>query len=199
MFLRLSWGIFIVLKKGGKQTTKRCLWSHKQMNKNNIKSNKNDRCTALMQPHTYLCVLEVMSPKRSDLVLATHIPNSKTDVFIFYSFHIETFTGKRETGLKLIALICWRQEYNNLLKTILIHTYYFHIIFTEFVLGALMQNKNGSATKQIFEQAEQEMMSFYCDTALENRKTTLMQYQTFWNIHHYWQWLFNVLVVNVQL
>lgn len=148
------------------------------MNKNNIKLNKNDfRCTALMQPHSYLCVLEVMSPKWSDLVLATHIPNSKTDIFIFYSLHIETFTGKRETGLKSIALICWRHEYSNLLKSILNHTYYsdyFDIIFTAFKKHAVMQNKNGSVSKQIFEQAEQEMMSFYCDTARENRKTTLV-------------------------
>lgn len=54
------------------------------------------RCTALMQSHSYLCVLEVMSPEGSDLVLATHIPHSETDIFIFYSLHIETFTGERE-------------------------------------------------------------------------------------------------------
>ena len=32
-----------------------------------------------------------MSPERSDLVLATHIPNSETDILIFYGLHIETY------------------------------------------------------------------------------------------------------------
>lgn len=37
-----------------------------------------------------LSVLEVMSPQRSDFVLATNIPDCEADIFIFYSFHIET-------------------------------------------------------------------------------------------------------------
>lgn len=41
---------------------------------------------------SYLCVLKVMSPQWSDLVLAAHVPNSETDIFIFYSLHIETYT-----------------------------------------------------------------------------------------------------------
>ena len=45
---------------------------------------------------TYLRVLEVVSPQRSDLVLATHVPNSEADVLIFYGLHVETFTGARE-------------------------------------------------------------------------------------------------------
>lgn len=53
-----------------------------------------------MESHSYLCILEVMSPQGSNLVLATHIPNSETDVFILDSLHIETFTGKTEAGLK---------------------------------------------------------------------------------------------------
>lgn len=57
-------------------------------------------CTTLVDSHSYLRILEVMSPQGSDLVLATHIPNSKIDIFIDYSLHIETFTGKREVGLK---------------------------------------------------------------------------------------------------
>lgn len=44
-----------------------------------------------------------MSPQGSNLVLATHIPNSETDVFILDSLHIETFTGKTEAGLKFIV------------------------------------------------------------------------------------------------
>lgn len=55
-------------------------------------------CTTL-ESHSYLRILEVMSPQGSDLVLATHIPNSKTDIFIVYSLHIETFTWKTEAGL----------------------------------------------------------------------------------------------------
>lgn len=38
----------------------------------------------------YLCVLEVVPPQRSDLVLATHIPYSETNVFIFYRLDVET-------------------------------------------------------------------------------------------------------------
>lgn len=73
-----------------------------------------------MQSHSYLRVLEVMSPQGSDLVLATHIPNSKTDIFIVYSLHIETFTGKKEAGLKFTVhgfdtrKYNIRRKYNNL-------------------------------------------------------------------------------------
>ena len=45
---------------------------------------------------TYLCVLEVVSPQGSDLVLATHVPHRETDIFIFYCLHIETFTWERK-------------------------------------------------------------------------------------------------------
>ena len=41
-----------------------------------------------MQYH--LCVLEVMPPQWSDLVLATDIPYGKADVFVLDSFNIET-------------------------------------------------------------------------------------------------------------
>ena len=36
-----------------------------------------------------LCVLEVVSPQRSDLVLATHVPHRETDVLVFYRLHVE--------------------------------------------------------------------------------------------------------------
>lgn len=49
----------------------------------------------MMQSQSYLCVLEIMSPQGSDLVLATHIPDSETDISIFYGLHIETFTRER--------------------------------------------------------------------------------------------------------
>jgi len=51
--------------------------------------------TVPVKSHPYLCVLEVMSPEGSDLVLATHIPHSEADIFIFYRLHIETYTWKR--------------------------------------------------------------------------------------------------------
>ena len=37
-----------------------------------------------------LCVLEVMSPQRSNLVLTTHIPHCETDVLVLHSLHVET-------------------------------------------------------------------------------------------------------------
>lgn len=43
-------------------------------------------------PHVlvlYLCVLKVVSPKRSDLVLTTNIPNCETDVLVFDCLNIE--------------------------------------------------------------------------------------------------------------
>lgn len=60
----------------------------------------------LGQSHSYLCVLEVMSPEGSDLVLATHVPYSETDIFIFYCLHIETCTGRREgTDLNTVSWV----------------------------------------------------------------------------------------------
>lgn len=38
----------------------------------------------------YLCVLEVVSPQRSDLVLTTDIPNCEADVLVLNRLHIET-------------------------------------------------------------------------------------------------------------
>ncbi len=45
----------------------------------------------LKQLILYLCVLEIVSPQRSDFVLAAHIPHGETDVFVFYSLHIKTW------------------------------------------------------------------------------------------------------------
>lgn len=39
---------------------------------------------------TYLCVLEVMPPKWTNLVLTAHIPNCKTNILVFYSLDVET-------------------------------------------------------------------------------------------------------------
>jgi len=38
----------------------------------------------------YLCVLEVMPPQWSDLILAADIPHCKADVFVLNSFNVET-------------------------------------------------------------------------------------------------------------
>lgn len=37
----------------------------------------------------YLCVLEVVSPQRSDLVLTTNIPNCETDVLVLDRLNVE--------------------------------------------------------------------------------------------------------------
>ena len=49
--------------------------------------------------HT-LCVLEVMPPQRTDLVLAAYIPNCKTYVFVFYSLYIETCNKYKKTKIQ---------------------------------------------------------------------------------------------------
>lgn len=36
-----------------------------------------------------LCVLEVVPPKGTDLVLAAHVPHSEADVFVFHRLHVE--------------------------------------------------------------------------------------------------------------
>ena len=38
-----------------------------------------------------LCVLEVMTPQRSDFVLTTDIPHGKTNVLVLDSLYIETW------------------------------------------------------------------------------------------------------------
>ncbi|RUS89062.1 hypothetical protein EGW08_003173, partial [Elysia chlorotica] len=37
----------------------------------------------MLQNKLTLSILKVMSPQRTDLILATHIPHSETDVFVF--------------------------------------------------------------------------------------------------------------------
>ena len=41
---------------------------------------------------TDLCILEVVSPQRSDLVLATHVPYCKRDILVLHCLHIEPYT-----------------------------------------------------------------------------------------------------------
>jgi hypothetical protein len=41
-----------------------------------------------------LCVLEVMPPKRSDLVLTPDIPNSEANVLVLNSFNVEPCMAK---------------------------------------------------------------------------------------------------------
>jgi hypothetical protein len=42
----------------------------------------------------YLCVSKIMSPQWSNLILSTNIPNSKTNIFIFHSFHIKPLNDR---------------------------------------------------------------------------------------------------------
>lgn len=54
-----------------------------------IESNvRTEQCILVSAP--YLCVLEVVSPQRSDLVLTTDIPNCEADVLVLNGLHIET-------------------------------------------------------------------------------------------------------------
>ena len=39
----------------------------------------------------YLCVEEVVSPQRSDLVLTTDVPHCETDILVFDRLHIEPY------------------------------------------------------------------------------------------------------------
>ena len=39
---------------------------------------------------SYLRVGEVMSPERTNLVLAADVPYGEGDIFVFYRFHVET-------------------------------------------------------------------------------------------------------------
>lgn len=52
-----------------------------------------------------------MSPQRSDDGLTTNVPNGETDVFIFHSLHIETWTGKRKcVALKRCGSLALRSD-----------------------------------------------------------------------------------------
>lgn len=46
------------------------------------------------QMYGTLCILKVVSPKRSDLVLAANVPNCKAYVLVFYCFHVKTYEIK---------------------------------------------------------------------------------------------------------
>ena len=35
-----------------------------------------------------------MSPKRTNLILPSHVPDSEANVLIFHSFNVEAYTGK---------------------------------------------------------------------------------------------------------
>lgn len=41
----------------------------------------------------YLCVLEIVSPEWSDLILTTYIPDCEADILVFDSFYIESYGG----------------------------------------------------------------------------------------------------------
>lgn len=47
-------------------------------------------CVLVLVLVLYLCVLEVVSPQRSDLVLTTDVPNCETDVLILDCLHVKT-------------------------------------------------------------------------------------------------------------
>ena len=45
-----------------------------------------------------LCVLEVVSPQWSDLVLTADVPHRKADVLVLDCLHIETYTTEGKEG-----------------------------------------------------------------------------------------------------
>ncbi len=49
-----------------------------------------------------LRVLEVVSPQRSDLVLAAYVPDGELDVLVFYGFDVEAYTSPQ-----LLAWLSW--------------------------------------------------------------------------------------------
>lgn len=53
----------------------------------------------LLKVHTetYLCVLEIMPPQRSDLVLTAYIPNCETDVLVFYGLYVKTWNTQNRS------------------------------------------------------------------------------------------------------
>lgn len=44
-----------------------------------------------------MSVLKVMSPKGTDLVLATHVPHGEADVLVFHCLHVEAWTRRHST------------------------------------------------------------------------------------------------------
>lgn len=54
---------------------------------------------------SYLGILEVMPPERPYFVLTTNIPYCKTNVLIFYCFHIKTYKEKKIVVYNVIKKI----------------------------------------------------------------------------------------------
>ena len=53
-----------------------------------------------------LGVLEIMSPQRSNFILASNVPHSETNVFILYCFNIEPFRIKKlKLGLRFRVML----------------------------------------------------------------------------------------------
>lgn len=50
---------------------------------------------------TYLCILEVVSPQWTDLILTAHIPHCKTNILVFYRLDVETFRKIGKRALKI--------------------------------------------------------------------------------------------------
>ena len=53
---------------------------------------------------TDLCVLKVMPPQRSDLVLSTNVPYGKANVLVFHCFHIKPYKQSAFTLLAATAI-----------------------------------------------------------------------------------------------
>merc|ERR1711988_1632151 len=52
-----------------------------------------------------LCILEIVTPKRSNLILTTYIPHSKTDVLVLNSLDVETNRWDCRYNLSQLELI----------------------------------------------------------------------------------------------
>lgn len=53
-----------------------------------------------------LCVLVVVSPERSDLVLTPYVPDGETNVLVLYGLHVETCQGTDQKVVSIFELSC---------------------------------------------------------------------------------------------
>ena len=58
-----------------------------------------------------LCVLKVMSPQRSDLVLTADVPHCKADVLVFNRLDVETCKRKAKQQLSIDCDTCVKEQF----------------------------------------------------------------------------------------
>ena len=58
-----------------------------------------------------LCVLKVMPPQRSDLVLTADVPHCKADVLVFNRLDVETCKRKAKQQLSIDCDTCVKEQF----------------------------------------------------------------------------------------